>query len=79
VTGLGEHREAGRRDGLFQEQARLDAGVVLVAGDAGREGIRRYQAFRVGQTSKRRPITSGFATSATSARIFAVMQNTRET
>jgi len=60
VIGLGKHREAGRRNGLFQKQARLDAGVVLIAGDDGREGIRRCPVFGVGQTSKRRPINSEF-------------------
>ena len=46
VAGHGEHREARRRDGLLQEQARLDTGVVLVAGDDGaRVVIRRWQAF----------------------------------
>ena len=33
VTGLGKHREARCRDGVFEKQAGLDAGVVLVAED----------------------------------------------
>jgi hypothetical protein len=68
IADLGEHREAGRRDGPLQKQTRLDAGIVLVAGDDGRQGIRRYQVFGVEQTSKRRPITSGLDPSRTLCR-----------
>ena len=49
IAGLGEHLEAGRRHGPFQKQTRLDPGIVLVAGDDGREDIRRYQVFGVRQ------------------------------
>ena len=46
IENVAGHREARRRDGLLQEQARLDTGVVLVAGDDGaRVVIRRWQAF----------------------------------
>jgi hypothetical protein len=35
---LGEHHQAGRRNSLFQEQIRLDADVVLIAGNDGARG-----------------------------------------
>jgi hypothetical protein len=56
VAGLGKHREAGGRNGLFQEQARLDAGVVFVDGD----GSSTSGVSGVQPTSKRQSITSEF-------------------
>jgi hypothetical protein len=56
VAGLSKHCETGGRNGLFQEQARLDAGVVFVAGD----GSSTSGVSGVQPTSKRRSITFEF-------------------